>query len=141
MQEEVKDFYDSYNEDGRLTRHDLEFTRSKEIISRYLVKEKMRIVDMGGASGVYSFWLASLGHDVHLLDLTRKHIEKAKTKAESTGVHLSEYLCADARQLPYDNDYFDVVLEMGPLPLQAGAIRTHRSAGLSWTGLNRSSGC
>ena len=115
MQEQVKEFYENYNEDGRLTRHDLEYARSKEIISRYLTKDKMKIADIGGASGVYSFWLASLGHGVHLLDLTPKHIEQAKAKAASTGVHLSGYLCADARQLPYESDSFDIVLEMGPL--------------------------
>ena len=115
MSEQIKNFYESYNEDGRLTRHDLEFARSKEIISRYLTSDKMNIADIGGASGVYSFWLASLGHDVHLLDLTPKHIDQAKVKAESLGLHLSEYLCADARQLPYDNESFDIVLEMGPL--------------------------
>jgi len=115
MQDQIKEFYESYNEDGRLTRHDLEFARSKEIISRYLTKEEMKIADIGGASGVYSFWLASLGHNVHLLDLTPKHIEQAKAKAESTGVRLSEYLCADARQLPFENESFDLVLEMGPL--------------------------
>jgi len=115
MQELIKDFYDNYNEDGRLTRHDLEFTRSKETISRYLSEDKMNIADIGGASGVYSFWLASLGHDVHLLDLTPKHIEQAKAKAESTGVHLKEYLCGDARQLPYENEFFDITLTMGSL--------------------------
>ena len=58
MQDQIKEFYESYNEDGRLTRHDLEFARSKEIISRYLTDDKMNIADIGGASGVYSFWLA-----------------------------------------------------------------------------------
>ena len=115
MQDQIKEFYESYNEDGRLTRHDLEFARSKEIISRYLTEDKVNIADIGGASGVYSFWLASLGHNVHLLDLTPKHIEQAKVKAESTGVHRLEYLCADARQLPFENESFDLVLEMGPL--------------------------
>jgi len=115
MSEQIKRFYEVYNEDGRLTRHDLEFTRSKEIISRYLSVDKMNIADIGGASGVYSFWLASLGHDVHLLDLTPRHIEQVKMKAESTGIHLAGYHCADARDLPYQDDSFDMVLEMGPL--------------------------
>ena len=111
----IETFYEQYNEDGRMARREIEFARSKEIISRYLSGDNMAIADIGGASGAYSFWLASLGHRVHLLDFTRRHIEQAKAKAESTGVHLSGYHCADARDLPFDSDFFDMVLLMGPL--------------------------
>ena len=115
MQDIIKEFYDGYDEDGRLARHKLELVRSKIVISRYLSAEKMNIADIGGASGVYSCWLASLGHRVHLLDLVPKHIRQAREKAANTGVELAEYICGDARDLPYGKTSFDLVLEMGPL--------------------------
>lgn len=89
MSEQIINLYKGYNEDGRLSRHDLEFIRSKEIISRYLTEGKMNIADIGGATGVYSFWLASLGHNLHLLDITPKHIELAQSKEEALGIHLA----------------------------------------------------
>jgi ubiquinone/menaquinone biosynthesis C-methylase UbiE len=113
---ELIQYYESRtNEEDRIKRYPLEFIRSKEIIGRYLSKEKMKIADIGGASGVYSFWLAELGHDVYLLDMMPRHIEQAKANAKKTGYDLAGYDCADARILPYDNNTFDTVLEMGPL--------------------------
>jgi len=115
VSERIQSFYESYDEDGRLGRHSLEFARSKEVISRYLSPNKMSVADIGGASGVYSFWLASQGHDVHLLDFTLKHIEQAKARAENTGVQLAGYHHADARELPFADESFDLALVMGPL--------------------------
>jgi len=112
----IKSFYqDSYDESGRMERNPLEFIRCKEIISRYLSKPSMEIADIGGATGVFSYWLASQGHNVHLLDFTPTHIKQAKEYGEKHSISLASYHCGDARHLPYDNNYFDVVLEMGPL--------------------------
>ena len=93
----------------------------------------MSIVDIGGATGVYSFWLASQGHEAHLLDLTPKHIEQAREKAENTGVELAGYHCADARELPFADESFDLALVMGPLyhhsrghTLLNGEVRVHK---------------
>ena len=56
-----------YNENPETDRLDspngqLEFIRTKEIISRYLSKAPLKVLDVGGATGKYSFWLAELGH-------------------------------------------------------------------------------
>jgi len=60
---EILDYYDSYDERNRvLERHRLELLRSQEIIARYLPGHPIRIIDIGGAAGAYSFWLAGLGH-------------------------------------------------------------------------------
>ena len=112
----IKSFYqNSYDENSRMERNPLEFIRCKEIISRYLSKVPMEIADIGGATGVFSYWLASLGHNVHLLDFTPSHIEQAKKYRERHGVSLAAYHCGDARHLPFDDNCFDIVLEMGPL--------------------------
>jgi len=112
----INDFYENkYNEDERMVREPLEFLRCKEIISRYLSPNIMEIADIGGATGVFSYWLASMGHHVHLLDYVPSHIEQAKAKADKFGIALASYTCGDARQLPYDDSQFDLILEMGPL--------------------------
>ena len=112
----IKSYYqNSYDEHGRMERNQLEFIRSKEIISRYLSKTPMEIADIGGATGVYSYWFASQGHNVHLLDFTPSHIEQAKEYGKKHNVSLASYHCGDARHLPFEDNYFDVVLEMGPL--------------------------
>ena len=80
----VKVFYEEENEDGRTEWELLEFTRSKIIISRYIRNDAMEIADISGGTGAYSFWLADMGHKVHLLDLTQKHINIAKKRSQGT---------------------------------------------------------
>ena len=114
--DELHDFYQKkYNEDERMVRQPLEFLRCKEIISRYLNSENMEIADIGGATGVFSYWLAQMGHNVHLLDYTPLHIEQAKENGKKLNLELSSYTCGDARNVPYTDNRFDLVLEMGPL--------------------------
>jgi ubiquinone/menaquinone biosynthesis C-methylase UbiE len=111
---EIIDFYENkYSEDERLKRHRLEFIRTQEIISRYL-KHGMKIIDIGGATGAYSLWLAESGYDVTLYDLVPKHIEAAKAKAEEKQIPLV-CLCGDARNIPLNSENFDVALNMGSL--------------------------
>jgi len=113
--EKVKEFYDKMNEDARFDWQTKEFVRSKNIISRYLCADKMEIADIAGGTGPYSFWLAEQGHNVHLLDLTQKHLEIAKQKSNANSIALSSYTCSDARNLPYANESMDLVLLMGAL--------------------------
>jgi ubiquinone/menaquinone biosynthesis C-methylase UbiE len=113
--EKVKNFYFNYNENDRLESQTTDFIRSKQIISRYLFDNKIEIADVGGGTGPYSFWLAEKGHNVHLLDVTPKHIEIAKQKGKTNKISLSSYTCGDARELPYENESMDMVLLMGPL--------------------------
>jgi len=111
---EIVDFYENkYSEDERLTRHNLERVRTQEIISRYL-KNGVKIIDIGGATGVYSLWLAEQGYDVTLYDLTPKHIDIAQKKAESMRVSL-DCVCGDVRKMPFNGESYDVALNMGPL--------------------------
>ena len=112
----VKNFYENnYDEDAREGRETLEFVRSKLIIARYLAESPMDIADVGGATGAYSFWLAEMGHRVHLLDLAANHIAIAQEKSRENGLALAAYDCADARALPYSDASLDTVLLMGAL--------------------------
>jgi ubiquinone/menaquinone biosynthesis C-methylase UbiE len=100
----------------RLEQHvsQLEKLRSQEIISRYL-KPNMKIGDIGGATGIYSFWLHDLGHEVHLLDAAESHIQIAQRIAKEQNKPLASIRVGDARILPYPEEQFDMVLLFGPL--------------------------
>jgi len=92
----------------------LEKERSQEIIERYL-KQTMTIADIGGATGVYSFWLHDMGYNVHLLDAVEFHVDTAKKNSALRSKELGSILLGDARQLPYPDEQFDLVLLFGPL--------------------------
>lgn len=59
---EVLGYYDRFPEETRLDQGPsrLERVRTQEILSRVLPAPPARIVDVGGAAGVYSSWLAGL---------------------------------------------------------------------------------
>ena len=113
--EKVEDFYLKVDEDSRLETRNIEFSRSKNIISRYLRDKNMEIADVCGGTGPYAFWLAEKGHNVHLMDLTQKHIDIAKQRSKASNIALSSYNCGDARNLPYKDESMDLVLIMGAL--------------------------
>jgi ubiquinone/menaquinone biosynthesis C-methylase UbiE len=100
----------------RLGQHvfQLESVRSQEIILRYL-RSSTTIADIGGATGAYSFWLHDMGHKVHLLDAAEFHIETATKISITENKPLASITLGDARQLPYDDEQFDLVLLFGPL--------------------------
>jgi SAM-dependent methyltransferase len=115
---EVEDYYKTRDEDGRLTRDigPLELARSQELIRRYLPPSPAVVCDIGGATGAYSFWLASLGYDVHLVDLVPLHIEKAMEKSKKPGSpRLACIKVGDARDLDFPDESFDAMLMHGPL--------------------------
>jgi SAM-dependent methyltransferase len=112
----VVDYYSSFNEEARLSgEHSLERIRSQEIIGRYLPAKAVSIIDIGGAAGVYSFWLAGLGHDVTLVDLTPKHVEQARKRNEGVAAKLARIEQGDALALEFPGASFDMALLMGPL--------------------------
>lgn len=118
MKEDVKtviSFYQNYNEDDRMSQNPLEYVRCKEIISRYLTKNSMCILDVGGATGAFSFWIAEQGHRVSLIDFAPKHIDIAQNREREKGIYLTSSDVGDARELPYEDNSFDLVLLMGPM--------------------------
>jgi len=71
--------YESGVEKNRLLSgtNNLEFYRTKQILSRFLPRKPSTILDAGGGAGRYSFWLAGKGHSVHLVDVMPLHIQQA----------------------------------------------------------------
>jgi 2-polyprenyl-3-methyl-5-hydroxy-6-metoxy-1,4-benzoquinol methylase len=116
MSDTIVQYYSRFDEKNRLqNRHSLERIRTQEIISRCLNSNKASILDIGGAAGIYSFWLAGLGHKVDLIDLTPKHIEEAKKVEQESKIRLNSMTVGNACKLPYKDDSYEIVLLMGPM--------------------------
>ena len=60
----IKHYYAGGIEKTRLIVDKLEGLRSKEIIQRYLPSSSINLIDIGGGTGYYSFWLQQMGHRV-----------------------------------------------------------------------------
>lgn len=94
----------------------IEFERTKEILLESLTSPPAVIYDIGGAYGEYSWWLASLGYEVHLFDLSETNIRLSKELAEEyPGCSLAASEVCDARKVPRADNSADAVLLMGPL--------------------------
>lgn len=117
IDQEIVEHYNSYDESQRLTGGfgNLERERTKELIQRCLPTPPATIMDIGGAGGVYSFWLASLGHNVHLVDIVPRHIEQARQASNDGPTKLKSIKVGDARNLDFPDESADVVMMHGPL--------------------------
>jgi SAM-dependent methyltransferase len=125
---EVLAYYEQFAEESRLSTgaFKLEFARTKEILERVLPAPPARIIDVGGAAGTYSAWLASLGYGVHLVDASARLVEEARRRNASRAKPIESLAVADARSLPHGDGTADVVLLMGPLyhlPSQTDRLR------------------
>src|SRR6185436_3429824 len=117
INKEIEEYYKSGIEKERLKADisQLEEVRTREIFLRYMESVPLKIADVGGGSGVYSFWLKSLGHHVHLVDPVEVNLENARTYSAQNNIALDSISRGEARSLPYENDEMDVALLMGPL--------------------------
>jgi 2-polyprenyl-3-methyl-5-hydroxy-6-metoxy-1,4-benzoquinol methylase len=81
---EAMQHYDQINEAARLekTSSQIERIRTQELLQRYLPPPPAVILDVGGAAGAYSFWLAQQGYQVHLIDAVPHHIAQAREIAK-----------------------------------------------------------
>jgi ubiquinone/menaquinone biosynthesis C-methylase UbiE len=94
----------------------LEYVRTQELLLRFLPPPPAVLLDIGGGAGVYSFWLASLGYAVHLVDAMPLHIEQARQVASHPEISpLASLYVEDARRVDFEKASRDAVLLMGPL--------------------------
>jgi ubiquinone/menaquinone biosynthesis C-methylase UbiE len=116
--DKVVEYYNGFDEQTRLSDNwgQVEFLRTQNIISRYLKKTPSVILDVGGAAGRYSCWLAKEGHKVHLIDPVPLHIQQAQAASDAQPkAPLASCNVGDARQLEFDDEIVDAVLLLGPL--------------------------
>jgi ubiquinone/menaquinone biosynthesis C-methylase UbiE len=115
--QEVVEFYTDTKEEARLQSGPalLEFERTKQLLARVLPPPPADVVDVGGASGPYAFWLASQGYAVHLVDVTPRLVQEASRRSEAASHRLASIAVGDARKLAFDEASVDGVLICGPL--------------------------
>ena len=107
---EILAHYAEGRERGRLTSGpSLELLRTQVLLERFLPAPPARVLDVGGASGVYASWLSDRGYQVHLIDPVPLHLEQARADGRFSVAP------GDARSLPEDDGSYDAVLLLGPL--------------------------
>ena len=116
MDQKVLRYYEKdFDEHQRLRIDSIELLRTRELILRYLLDRPLVILDVGGATGVYSFWLSERGHEVHLVDACERHVAQATDISASSIRPLKSMIVADGRSVPFADKTFDAVLVLGPL--------------------------
>jgi SAM-dependent methyltransferase len=111
----VKYYSDDWDEDGRIRSGlaEIELVRTQEIIRRYLAAGNLRILDVGGGSGVHAEWLLQDGHQVHLVEPVPRHVDEASRRLGDSPRFSCEI--GDARSLTRSDESVDAVLLLGPL--------------------------
>ena len=115
----IEQYYAEFPEDDRLKSGigQLEFERTKTIVQRFLPPPPAVVADVGGGTGPYSFWLASLGYEVHLVEPSVRLVKMCKDRIQANpstaGPQTVEI--SDARSLRLDECSCDAVLLLGPL--------------------------
>ncbi len=111
----LKDFYKNYDEDSRLLSRygNIEFLTTMAYIDRYL-RDGMRILEIGAATGRYSHALARRGYKVDAVELSEHNIEvfKANTK-DNEDITITQGNAMDLSAFK-DNSY-DITLLLGPM--------------------------
>jgi ubiquinone/menaquinone biosynthesis C-methylase UbiE len=114
---EITRYYQDVAEEGRLASgaSQLEFARTKEIVLRYLPPPPATILDVGGAAGAYSLWLAEKEYQVHLIDAVPRLVDEARRRSEASAHPIASCQVGDARRLPFADGFAAAVLLLGPL--------------------------
>ncbi len=117
--DKIKKYYKEFNEDKRLIKDNsgrLEYEMTMEYLKEFL-PNTATVLDLGGATGIYTFPLAKDGYKMYLADLSPDLILQAKEKV--ININEKNIISCDvvnAIDLSiYNNEKFDVVLLFGPL--------------------------
>lgn len=113
----INDFYNSVNEDERLTSQhgQVEYITTKKYINDFLHKfENPKILEVGAGTGRYSIALAKEGYSVTAVELVKHNIDILKSKL--VGNEPIEVVEGNALDLSlFEDDSFDMTLVLGPM--------------------------
>ena len=114
----IEQYYAEFPEDDRLksATGQLEFERTKTIVQRFLPRPPAVVADVGGGTGPYSFWLASFGYEVHLIDPSARLLQICENRLQlgSSDAGPRTVKVGDARSLWLGEASCDAVLMLGP---------------------------
>jgi ubiquinone/menaquinone biosynthesis C-methylase UbiE len=114
---DIAEFYHRTSEETRLEEgaFQLEEARTRELILRFAPEPPATVLDIGGAAGAYSLWLAERGYSVHLIDATPRLVAEAERRSSLAERPLASCRVGDARALDIADGTADMVLLMGPM--------------------------
>jgi SAM-dependent methyltransferase len=93
----------------------IEYLRTLELLDRFLPPAPGRILDVGGATGVYAVPLVERGYTVQVVDPMPLHVQRAQTIALERKFDRMSASVGDARDLsPFGGEH-NAVLLLGPL--------------------------
>ncbi|MFI8575396.1 class I SAM-dependent methyltransferase [Rossellomorea aquimaris] len=110
-------YYNQFDEWGRLEREPVEFQVNWHYIRKYMPQTGY-VLDNGAGPGKYSMELAKALYRVTLTDLTPRLVEIAKDKAKELDLdeQFEGFYAADARDLyMLEDEKFDSSLMLGPM--------------------------
>jgi S-adenosylmethionine-dependent methyltransferase len=113
----IEEYYNcQYDEWGRLERHRIEYEITKKVLNEF-IEDNSEVLDVGGGPGRYSIYLAQKGHNVTLVDLSKKLVEQATENASKAGVIIHKFIKGNVLNLEtmLPGKHFDAVLCMGPM--------------------------
>ena len=113
---EVANYYKEFPEEDRLKHgpSQLEFSRTQEVILRYLPDPPEVILDVGAAAGAYSLWLARKGYQVNLVDPVPHLVDEVPLQSDGSKHQFSTCQVGDARKLEFEDCSANGVLLLGP---------------------------
>lgn len=115
MNGSVIEYYNAYDEDGRLFRdysHQIEWLTTIHYFSK-LIPARSRIFDGCAGTGRYAFWLAGQGHSVVAGDLVPHNVDIMRKKQEKTPILEDIFVGDICERNLYEDHSFDAVLCMG----------------------------
>ena len=116
MKNYIVDNYENYKEEERLTTNNarrIEFLTTVRVMDEIFKKES-KILDCAAGTGIYAFYLADQGHQVTATDITPRHIEIINKEKQNKGYEMRTAVLDATDMSLFEDESFDVVLNMGP---------------------------
>lgn len=114
---EILKQYSSGREDTRATwsrASGLEFHYTKKLLDEY-IKPDSKVIEIGCATGYYGMFFTPKCASYTGVDITPEHINIFKEKINGSGLNNITAVIGDATNLSQPDDFFDVVLCLGPM--------------------------
>lgn len=98
------------------------------LVHRLSLNQTANVLELGCGPGYYSIKAAQMipGGKLTLVDIQQEMLDMAKGRMDSAGLSNIDYVRADAAELPFEKDSFDVIFlvaMLGEVPDQGSCIR------------------